>query len=80
VEVGQDKSEDVMKKPWEARATPHSEHLLHSSNSTTHHLPMLSISVVLLYLKYTKLEKKVKKIVASSLVCEYVVALMGLAC
>ncbi len=41
------KSEVVMKKPQEARATPRPEHLLCSSNSTTYHLPMLSTSVVL---------------------------------
>ncbi len=45
-EVGQ-KSEVVMKKPQEARATPRPEHLLCSSNSTTYHLPMLSTSVAL---------------------------------
>jgi hypothetical protein len=39
-EVVQNKSVVVMKKPKEARATPRPEHLLCSSNSTTHHLPI----------------------------------------
>jgi hypothetical protein len=47
VEVGQDNSEVETKKHWDASATPHTEHLLHCSNSTTHHLSMQSISVIL---------------------------------
>jgi hypothetical protein len=47
VEVGQDKSEVVMKNPWDSRVMPHPEHLLHSIDSTAHQLPILSISFVL---------------------------------
>ncbi len=65
-EVGQ-KSEVVMKKPQEARATPRPEHLLCSSNSTTYHLPMLSTSVVV-----SEIHQTLKKVlIARTIINKY---------